>query len=367
MAEATTTNAVKPTTGMEPEPFHKQWFCVSTSPAGTTVKQDAESPKAFLETLNSASLAWVDFRTDRFEEEAPIAAAQLGFSEHLTGSLTGESRITYQDFDTEMGLKLPSVQVRFLNVKPYPLLMLLKRNFILTIHPSNVDRRFNHLRRYADTVLRKIPNGASSQDKLTMLLTRIIDENNERNFEHLREIEERGDELNEHLINPKAPRDTLGPQIYDMKHALLVYLDALWDTVTVVHALRYGDAELITDDPHLLERIGVLGGEVNTQIGLAEHMSDVLASGLEVLQTIYNNQLQALNNRLALVMTYLTIIGTAVLVPNTLATIFGNSAFAMEPRDRGWYIAVLVISTVVATVLAWAWAKRAGWIPKKMD
>ena len=50
-----------------------------------------------------------------------------------------------------------------------------------------------------------------------------------------------------------------------------------------------------------------------------------------------------------------------------LATVFGNSAFAMEPKDRGWYVVMLVGSTVVATALAWIWAKRAGWIPKKMD
>jgi len=70
---------------------------------------------------------------------------------------------------------------------------------------------------------------------------------------------------------------------------------------------------------------------------------------------------------MAMIMTYLTILGTAVLVPNTLATIFGNSAFAMTPSDRGWYIALLVVSTVIATYLAFWWAKRSGWIPKKMD
>lgn len=357
----------QPGNGGEAESFPKRWFCVAASNSGSTVKRDAETPNGFLDLVDRSSLSWVDYRTDDFDNDAPLAAAQLGFSEQLIGSLTGDFKTTYQDFDTELGLKLPSVQVRFLDVKRHPLLILLKKNFILTIHPFNVDRRFGRLRRYSDTVLRKIPVDAPAPDKLTMLLTRIVDENNERNFEHLREIEERGDEINKHLIDPQALRDRLGPQIYDMKHALLIYLDALWETVNVVHALRYGDAELITDDPKLLERIGVLGSEVNTQIGLAEHMSDVLASGLEVLQSIYNNQLQALNNRLALIMTYFTILGTAVLVPNTLATILSNSAFAMDPNDRGWYIATLVISTVVSSVLVWAWVRRAGWIPKKMD
>ena len=96
-------------------------------------------------------------------------------------------------------------------------------------------------------------------------------------------------------------------------------------------------------------------------------MSEVLASGLEVLQSIYNNQLQNLNNRLALVMTYLTIIGTAVLVPNTLATMLSNAVWDIGPKDLGWYLALMIGATVVATGLVYWWVKKRGWIPKKME
>jgi magnesium transporter len=96
-------------------------------------------------------------------------------------------------------------------------------------------------------------------------------------------------------------------------------------------------------------------------------MSDVLASGLEVLQSIYNNQLQILNNRLALVMTWLTILGTAVLVPNTIATILGNSAFNMGPQDQGWYILLLVSSTIFATWASYWWINKKGLMPRKVE
>jgi magnesium transporter len=36
------------------------------------------------------------------------------------------------------------------------------------------------------------------------------------------------------------------------------------------------------------------------------------------MQSIYNNQLQSLNNRFALMTAYLTVLGTAFLVPNTI-------------------------------------------------
>jgi magnesium transporter len=245
--------------------------------------------------------------------------------------------------------------------------MLIRKNFILTIHPINVDRRFMKLRRYSDTILKKIPISIGMEDRLTMLVTRIIHENNDRNSEHLRQIEERGDELNEMMVDPNTSREKIAPEIYRMKHALITYLNALWDGMHVLHTLRYGDAELITNDDKLLEKLDILADDVNRQIELAEHLSEVLASGLEVLQSIYNNQLQSLNNRLALLMTYMTIFGTAVLVPNTIATVMGNSAFNMGSEDIWWYLVLMIASTVAATWLVYYWVKKKGWIPRKMD
>ena len=109
-----------------------------------------------------------------------------------------------------------------------------------------------------------------------------------------------------------------------MKHVLIIYLNALWASKDVIESLRYGDADLITDDEKLLGRIGILSDNIDRHIELSEQMSNVLASGLEVMQSIYNNQLQTMNNRFALVTAYLTVLGTAALVPNTLATIAGS-------------------------------------------
>jgi magnesium transporter len=168
-------------------------------------------------------------------------------------------------------------------------------------------------------------------------------------------------------MSPQTDRSKLGPKIYEMKHALITYMNALWDSVDVLHALRYGDAEIVTNDEKLLNMISVMIDEVKGQIGLAEHMSEVLASGLEVMQTIYNNQLQSLNNRFAQVMTYLTIVGTAVLVPNTLATIFGNAVISLDPSDLWWYILMMAGATVAATLGVWWWLKKMGWLPKKSE
>ncbi len=63
----------------------------------------------------------------------------------------------------------------------------------------------------------------------------------------------------------------------------------------------------------------------------------------------------------------LTILGAAVLVPNTLATVFSSAAFDMRPHDIGWYVTLLVGSTILATALAYWWVNKMGSLPKKLD
>lgn len=367
--ETIRSNGIKGKENGESDVIRRRWFCVALSPSGSIYRQETESVAAFTEIINNTSISWVDYVVAGvdFDSEARTAAAELGFSNELISAFSAKSYTNYLDLETELGVKISAVQVREFNVEPYPFLLLMKKNFILTIHPIYVDRRFTRLRRYAETVLKKIPADIPLEDRLTLLLIRIVHESNDSNFEHLRQIEEQGDKLNEDMMDPYIPRTKLGPEIYRMKHAVITYLNALWDTVDVLHTLRYGDADLISNDLKIQEKLDGLVEDVNRQISLAEHMSEVLASGLEVLQSIYNNQLQSLNNRLALLMTYLTIIGTAVLVPNTLATMLGNAVFNIGPGDLWWYLILMVGSTVVATFLVYMWVKKQGWIPKKMD
>jgi magnesium transporter len=103
-------------------------------------------------------------------------------------------------------------------------------------------------------------------------------------------------------------------------------------------------------------------------------MSEVLASGIEATQSIYNNQLtvannqltisnnqlSVLNNRFAKLVAYLTLIGTVLLIPNTLATMLGNSVWVFGPDFIGPYAALFIGATVVGTVIMWYWMKRSG-------
>jgi magnesium transporter len=354
------------------EVMQKRWFCMGLEASGKTFRQDAESATNFLDIVNKSKVAWVDYVTDDPMKDLSVVAAQMGFTEGFISNLSCCDQLNYQDFDTEMWLSFPSIQIRGTEVKAYPLIILIRKNLVLTIHVRLVDKRFIRLRRYSETILKKIPIDIAPEDRLTILLSRILEANNDSNFRHLRVIEEFGDELNRDLMNQTTDKATLGPKIYMMKHALIIYLNALWESVDVLQAIRYGDAELLTDDQKIVNLFAVMVEQVKSQIGLSEHMSEVLASGIEATQAIYNNQLTIannqltisnnqltiFNNRLAKLVAYLTIIGTALLIPNTIGTILGNSVWVYGPENLGLYLLLMVGATLFGSLLMWYWVKK---------
>jgi magnesium transporter len=363
------------------ELMQKRWFCMGLEPTGKTFKQESESPYNFLDIVSKSSVAWVDYITDDPMKELPTVAAQMGFSETFISNLSCCDQLNYQDFDNEMWLSYPSIQIRGTDVKAYPLIVLIKKNLVFSIHVRLVDKRFIRLRRYSEAILRKIPVDIKPEDRLTILLSRILEANNDSNFRHLRVIEEFGDDLNRDLMDRDVDKSLLGPKIYEMKHALIIYLNGLWESVDVLQAIRYGDAELLTDDPKLVNLFTAMVDQVKSQIGLSEHMSEVLASGIEATQAIYNNQLTiannqltisnnrltVLNNRFAKLVAYLTLIGTVLLIPNTIATMLGNSVWVFGPDFMGPYLALFVGATVVGTIVMWYWMKRSGLLDEEKD
>jgi len=335
--------------------------CVAIPHVGKPVRILGNSPTEFISTLQNSTLAWINFTVCDITKDGAEIATLLGFSASLVPEVIKGYHASFVDGETELGIMVPAVRIDKLDLRSYPLVILVRKDLIVTIHSEEVERLVQ-FSRYADAYMRKLPESMPLDDRLISMLVRILDENNSRNFEYLREIEEQGDNMSELLLNPKTPRMEVGKQIYDLKHTLITYLNTLWRTLDVLHNLRYGDAQLVSDNPKMLAQIGLLVEDVNRQISLSEHMSEVLASGLEVLQAIYNNQLQILNNRMALTITWLTILGTAVLVPNTLATIFGY-VFNLDWRLQFWTLSVMFVATGLATYLAYWWVTRKVRLP----
>lgn len=347
--------------------LEQKGFIVSLLKDGKTKEKEVKNINEFQGLIKKASVSWVDYIVEDLKRDAIGVASSLGFSESLVNTLLARaSESGYEDLDTEMGLLVPVISAKQFDVKIDYLLLLIRKNVVVTIHTTQATRFFR-LRRYGKIFMRKIKPTDPKQDKITMVLTRILDENNTRNFDALRGIEISADGVSEMLSRTDTNREEIGREIHRMKHALMIYMNGLWETIDVLNTLRYGDPELLSDDRRLLERIGALTIETNYQIELAEHMSQVLASGLEVMQSIYNNQLQLLNNKLAMLVAYLTILGTAVLVPNTLATIFGVPFLPYGEEFLPSYEVIILGSTVVSIIIAYIWVRTSGLLPKRID
>ena len=338
-------------------------FCVAMLKNGSTIKLEGKA-EDFLKTTKNADFAWINVQTDNLKEEGSKIASVLGFNRSIVHELVSQRFSGYDDRTKELGLLLPAVHVSELEVHIHKLMVLIKGNIIVTLHGTHITRLVKFAR-YAETFFKKIPKKLGSTDKISLVLIRILDENNERNFDGIRTIQEQGEEISKYLVEPTFPRQNLGRDIYKMKHALISYLEALWATLDVIHYLRYGDAELITDDPAILKRVGMLSGDLTRQISISEQMSTVLASGLEVLQSIYNNQLTVLNNRLASIAVWIAVLGTAFIVPNTIATIFGTPIAAhLDWRTQLW---IIIISTVASVIFAYWFVKQKGFLPPKAN
>jgi magnesium transporter len=337
----------------------KPTFCVAMQKDGNTIKLEGTA-EDFLKQIEDSEFVWVNVQVKNFKEEGSRIASVLGFNPSMVKELALQRFSGYDDRITELGLLLPVARVKELKVNVFKLIILIRGNLIVTIHGENVTRLVKFAR-YAETFFKKIPKNQIAIDKISSVLVRILDENNEKNFDGIRAIQEQGEEISKYLIDPTSPRQDLGRDIYKMKHALISYIEALWATLDVIHYLRYGDADAITDNTKILQRIGMLGGDLTRQISISEQMSSVLASGLEVLQSIYNNQLTVLNNRLATIAVWVAILGTAFIVPNTLATIFGTPiGQQVDWHAQMW---ILVISTVASMIFAYWFVKQREFLP----
>ncbi|MDQ1279317.1 MAG: magnesium transporter [Thermoproteota archaeon] len=207
-------------------------FCISLSERGTQ-SQHSNSYEDFLPLLEQSSITWADIKVDNIPKEIIEIADKFGFSHGLgkqlfAGSTDGRHfQGGYEDLDTEMGLLFPVIRTEDFNITIKPLMIFLKRGLVLTVRNRDIHI-FHNLHRYAKTFFKKLPKNLQPIDWLSLILIRIIDENNKRNFEQLQEIDESSGDLTRNFKSDTPFRTDFGEKIIEMKHALITYLSGLW-------------------------------------------------------------------------------------------------------------------------------------------
>ena len=61
------------------------------------------------------------------------------------------------------------------------------------------------------------------------------------------------------------------------------------------------------------------------------------------------------SNKLTKLIVWLTVAATAVLVPNTIATVFGIPDLQLS---WSWVIPILIVSTLISAVVTYRWTKQ---------
>ena len=299
------------------------------------------------QTVSIEGLDWIECVVDDIVSETPEILRKLGINMDPSLLLSGYLS-AYEDAGDTLGIMLPFIVTGDSRTQTSPVLIFVKQDLIVTIH-DDYGGKITKLYNYSNSLMRNLPRDPEQwADRQTNLLFRLMDEVSETNFSTLRTIVEQAEQLEIDLGGSRQVDRDLSTELSNMKRSLLSYLNAVWASHDTVRSLRYGDPDMITDDDDVLEKFEVILGRLDRQIQMAENVMEVISTGITVIQT-------ESSNRLTKLIVWLTVAATAVLVPNTLATIFGIPDLNISYT---WVIPVLVIATVISSILTYSWTKQ---------
>ncbi|MGI0027589.1 MAG: CorA family divalent cation transporter [Nitrosopumilaceae archaeon] len=315
---------------------------------GTPFKKPSIQIEEAAKTISVGNLTWIECVVDSITADTPSILQNLGITMDAGVLLSGYVS-SYEDRGETLGLMLPFVVTGNNKTQTSPILIFIKKDLIVTIH-DDYGGKIARLYNYSSTLLRKLSKDPQHwADRQTVLLARIIDEISETNFSILRLIVERTEQLELDLAGSRQIERDLSLELSNMKTSLLTFLNAVWATYDTVQNLKYGDAEMVSDDDSILAKFEVILGRLDRQIQMSENLMQMIATGINVIQT-------QVSNKLGFLLVWFTVAGTAVLVPNTLATVF--SIFPDHQDNFAWMLPTIIISTILSAFVTYKYTKR---------
>ena len=314
---------------------------------GVPYKKENIKLEEAAQTLSIGNLTWIECVVDDIVDETPKILEKLNIKMDpkilLSGYVTA-----YEDVGDTLGIMLPFIVTGDSRTQTSPILIFMKKDLIVTIH-DDYGGKITKLYNYSTSLMRKLPKEPDQwADRQTILLFRLMDEVSETNFSSLRTIVEQAEQLEIDLAGSRQSDRDVGYELSNMKRSLLTFLNAVWATHDTVRNVKFGDPDMLTDDDDILEKFEVILGRLDRQIQMAENVMEVISTGVTIIQTETSNKLTKL-------IVWLTVAATAVLVPNTIATIFGIPDLQISWI---WVIPILVISTFISAFITYRWTKQ---------
>jgi len=297
--------------------------------------------------VESGTLTWIECVVDDIVNETPGILEKLKIdmdpSVLLSGYITA-----YEDIGDTLGIMLPFIITGDSRTQTTPILIFMKKDLIVTIH-DDYGGKIAKLYNYSNSLMRKLPKESEQwANRQTILLFRLMDEVSETNLSILRTILEQAEQLEIDLSGSRQTDRNVSDELSNMKRSLLTFLNAVWATHDTVRNVKYGDPDMLTDDDDILEKFEVILGRLDRQIQMAENVMEIISTGVTVIQTETSNKLTKL-------IVWLTVAATAVLVPNTIATVLGIPDLNVSLT---WVVPILIISTVISVIVTYRWTKQ---------
>jgi magnesium transporter len=315
---------------------------------GTPFKKPSIKLEEAIQEISHGHLTWIECVVDNIVNDTPVVLQNLGITMDPSVLLSGYVS-SYEDKEDTLGVMLPFVVTSANKTQTSPLLIFIKKDFVLTIH-DDYGGKITRLYNYSSTLLRKLSKDPDQwADRQTILLARIIDELSETNFSILRLIVERAEQFEIDLAGSRQVTRDIPLELSNMKTSLLTFLNAIWATYDTVHNLKYGDADMISDDESILAKFEVILGRLDRQIQMSENVMQMVATGVNVIQT-------EVTNKVTILIIWWTVAGTAELVPNTIATVFG--LLPGHEQLFWWLLSTIIVSAGLATVVAYLYVRR---------
>ena len=297
--------------------------------------------------VESGTLTWIECVVDDIVNETSGILEKLKIDMDPNVLLSGYIT-AYEDIGDTLGIMLPFIITGDSRTQTTPILIFMKKDLIVTIH-DDYGGKIAKLYNYSNSLMRKLPKESEQwADRQTILLFRLMDEVSETNLSILRTILEQAEQLEIDLSGSRQTDRNVSDELSNMKRSLLTFLNAVWATHDTVRNVKYGDPDMLTDDDDILEKFEVILGRLDRQIQMAENVMEIISTGVTVIQTETSNKLTKL-------IVWLTVAATAVLVPNTIATVLGIPDLNVSLT---WVVPILIISTVISVIVTYRWTKQ---------
>jgi len=314
---------------------------------GVPFKKESIALEEAAKTVSIGNLTWIECVVDDIVNETPKILEKLDIKMDPKVLLSGYVS-AYEDLGDTLGIMLPFIVTGDSRTQTSPVLIFMKKDLIVTIQ-DDYGGKITKLYNYSNSLMRKLPKEPKQwADRQTILLFRLMDEVSETNFSSLRTIVEQAEQLEIDLAGSRQAERDIGFEISNMKRSLLTFLNAVWATHDTVRNVKFGDPDMLTDDDDILEKFEVILGRLDRQIQMAENVMDIISTGVTIIQTETSNKLTKL-------IVWLTVVATAVLVPNTVATIFGIPDLEIS---WSWIAPILIISTLISAIVTYRWTKQ---------